>query len=1238
MASTVSDPLQQLLNNLEGVEEQGNGHYVAFCPAHEDRDTPNLSVTEKEDGKVLLHCFVCKDQGKVLRALEQRGIHISDLFRQNGKDPSSTIGKKAKRRMCLTKAYDYKTPDGKFIRHHTLRFAPPPEGEVHHPDCLGDHFNSRRKDKDFLQARPDENGGYVYGLDGIQTIIYNLPQVVRASLRGERVVWVEGEKDADNGKKRLKLTTTTCPQGAKHWKPHYAGFLTGAHVVVVADNDGAGREHAEMVAKELLPFTASVKVLELPGLPEKGDLSDWIDLGGTRKEFDRLVSETPQFILPTKESEFGENEYLPVKSLREVVAEAEEAPDFIVKDLLKRGELTDLSGLAKYSGKTTLVMHLLKAVRTRDQFLGEPTKQASVLYLTEQGNNFREAIQNASLDLDDDGFVVVQHRDVRDEGWKDLIEKAVKVCERDYHDVLVVDTFAAFAELVGSEENNAGDIHERMEPLKKAAQSHDLAILLVRHAGKDGKGRGSSQFEAEVDIVATLKRPEGNHAESVRQLETIGRYGVTKLNIELTEEGYVPLGSDEKVAFTKAVKFLKGALSRQKENSITEDALVEKAKGEVVSKGTLIRAVRWLVDQETVKREGAGKKGSPYTYWLPPCGPEPPENSFSPNPHSLDGEKEKDAKTKGGTGSSGTHEIVTDSDRLQGVAAFLEDVTEAAIDLETTGLSPVEDKVRLLSVHAGGETFLIDAFKMDPSPVLEILGNKTLYVHGAEFDIPFLYHWYGFEPPENVIDTLHLSQVARAGEWEEKENGGWEQKRHSLKDALERELGVTLGDKKKFQRGKAWSGELTDEHLEYAAGDVIHLKALADKLFALFKDRDLTEVWELERRAKPLFLDMCIRGIPLDKARWDRRIGELEDKVVYLKEKVDELAPCHPEKETWNWNSPKQAKEAFSLTGLKVPDLKRETLLKHNHPLIKAVAEYRDTQSLLSRVRTWAEGRYRDGRVYPQWKPAGAATGRASCTTPNVQSLPKEGGFRGCIRPAEGRVLIKADLSQIELRVLAAITEDENMLEVFRNGGDIHLNTARALAGRDVQKGDPERQKAKAVNFGLSFGMGAKRFKNMAERDYGVKMSLAEAKEAKRKLLDAYPRIGDWHTREGQECERGNFVTETLMGRRRVVEPDYWGKPSFTERLNAPVQGTAADILKFALARLWESREEHPGAIPILSVHDEIVIECDVDVAQETVRWLADTLRSAVEDVLGLPELAGHNVVETSVVGSWGEV
>ena len=102
-----------------------------------------------------------------------------------------------------------------------------------------------------------------------------------------------------------------------------------------------------------------------------------------------------------------------------------------------------------------------------------------------------------------------------------------------------------------------------------------------------------------------------------------------------------------------------------------------------------------------------------------------------------------------------------------------------------------------------------------------------------------------------------------------------------------------------------------------------------------------------------------------------------------------------------------------------------------------------------------------------------------------------------------------------------------------------------------------------------------------------------------------------------------------------MVEPDHRGKPSFSTKLNAGVQGSAADILKLALAKLWKSRSEHPGAFPVLTVHDEIVIECDAEAAPETVAWLSETLRSAVEVVLNHPELAGEDVVETHVSASW---
>ena len=1216
-----------MLERLESVE-QHNGHFKALCPAHDDHSQSlYMKQTGENDGrKVLVHCFVCKDQEAVLEALEERGIRRSDLFFDSGEAPSLNGGNKAKRRMCLTKVYDYKTPDGKFIRHHTLRFTPPPEGETHHPGCLDGHINSNKKDKDFLQARPADDGGYVYGLGGVQTILYNLGAVMRASLGGEMVVWVEGEKDADNGMECLGLSTTTCPMGAKHWKPQYAGFLTGAQVVVVADNDGPGGEHAEMVAAKLLPFAASVKILKLPDLPEKGDLSDWIDAGGIRERFDSLVSRTPQFILPIKESGFGEKELLPVKSLREVVAEAEETPDFIVKDLLKRGELTDLSGLAKYSGKTTLVMHALKAVRTADVFLGEPSRQARVLYLTEQGNNFKEAIANAGLDLDDDGFVIVQHRDVRGEEWEMLIEKAVKLCEKDGRDILVVDTFAAFTKLVGSEENNAGDIRKLMEPLKKAAQIHDLAVLVIRHAGKDGKGRGSSQFEAEVDIVATLKRPEGNHANTVRQLETIGRYGATKLNIELTEEGYVPLGSDNKVAFTQAVKIVKGILPGRIENAITEDALAEKARGEV-SKGTLIRALRWLVDQQTVVREGSGKKGSPYTYWLPPSDLQP-EDSFSPNPHPIGGEKVKDEKTAGDTGSSDSYEIVTDPDRLAEVAALLEGVTEVAIDLETTGLDPRKDSIRLLSVATETATYIVDCQSVDPAELFPILTETILVAHNALFDLGFL-STLGFEPGR-VADTMILSQLLHAGSKVELLKRG--RTSHSLDSVAKRELGLELD---KAQQSSDWGSALTPEMIEYAAKDVEVLISLYEVLKAKIDEAGLTYVAEIEHRALPAVVWMSTAGVALDADGWRKNARKTEADAARLKDKLKVLAPEHPDGKEWNFGSHQQVRKVTKLLGVDLPNTRDETLVLYAqvHEFISALRNYRKASKLASTYgAAWLENGYHEnGRIYASWRQLRATTGRMACDHPSLQNIPRSGPLRSYIRAPEGRVFVIADYSQMELRIAAKISGDREMLGVYAEGRDLHTLTAQSLIGREEISKD-DRKLAKAVNFGLLYGMGVRGLRSYALRSYGVEMGLEEATRYRRRFFETYSGLKRWHDNERRAWQRGEIETRTLTGRRRM------DVKKLTDRLNAPVQGTGADGLKLGLALLWERRGECPSAVPVLVCHDEVVVECDADRAPDVEAWVEKAMIEGMDTVLnGTGETRVPVDVEARIARSWGD-
>jgi DNA polymerase I-like protein with 3'-5' exonuclease and polymerase domains len=1190
-------PIDRVLGVLEGVERH-NGYLKALCPAHDDR-SPSLDIKEVGDNdqkKVILKCQAGCETAAVL---EKVGLEWKDLFSSDG--AKSSDGARRPGRIVAT--YDYTDAAGNLL-HQTVRYEP----------------------KRFLQRRPDGEGSWIWGLGGIEPVLYNLPRIYRALLDGDTIYVLEGEKDCNRAWEELGVTATTCSMGAQKWRESYTHVLAGANVIVVPDNDEPGGDHAEMVATELFPFAASVKILKLPDLPEKGDLSSWIDAGGTREEFDRLVSKTPQFFLPTKEPGFGEKEFLPVKSLREVVAEAEETPDFLVKNLLKKGELTDLSGLAKYSGKTTLVMHMLKAVRDGDLFLGELTKAARILYLTEQGNNFKEAIGNAALDLDDDGFVVIQHRDVRAEEWTNLVEKAVKLCESDGRDVLVVDTFAAFTKLVGSEENNSGDIRSRMEPLKKAAQSHDLAVLVIRHAGKDGRGRGSSQFEAEVDIVATLKRPEGNHAETVRQLETIGRYGATKLNIELTEAGYVPLGSDEKVAFNKAVRTIKGVLPRRKENAVTEDFLTEKARGEV-SKGTLIRALRWLVDQETVVREGSGKKGSPYTYWLPPRDPQRP-NSFSPNPYPIGGEKETDEKAEGGTDSWGSYELVTDPDRLPEVAAFLEGASEVAIDLETTGLDPRKDSIRLLSLATTDVTYIVDCQSVDPAGLFPILTKAAVVAHNALFDLGFL-AVLGFVSGK-VVDTMILSQLLYAGSKVEPLKRG--QTSHSLDSVAKRELGLELD---KTHQSSDWGATLTTEMIEYAAKDVEVLLPLYEVLKTKIGEAGLAHVAEIEHRALPAVVWMSSAGVPIDADGWRRHALKADADAARLGDKLKALAPEHPDGKEWNFGSPQQVRKAAKLLGVDLPDTKDETLALYanDNNFIAALRDYRKVTKLANTYgAAWLDsGYYRDGRIYASWRQLRAATGRMACDHPNLQNIPRSGPLRSYIRAPEERVFVVADYSQIELRIAAKISGNTEMLSAYAEGRDLHTLTGQSLSGKEEISKD-DRKLAKAVNFGLLYGMGVKGLQTYALKSYGVEMSLEEATHYRRRFFQTYPRLREWHEHERRAWQRGDTETRTLTGRRRTdVE-------RLTDRLNAPVQGTGADGLKLALTLLWERRDECPGAVPVLVCHDEVVVECDAEQAGEVKAWLEKAMIEGMEAVLsGMEEVGVPVEVDARIARSWGE-
>lgn len=330
---------------------------------------------------------------------------------------------------------------------------------------------------------------------------------------------------------------------------------------------------------------------------------------------------------------------------------------------------------------------------------------------------------------------------------------------------------------------------------------------------------------------------------------------------------------------------------------------------------------------------------------------------------------------------------------------------------------------------------------------------------------------------------------------------------------------------------------------------------------------------------------------------------------------------------TFNIQSPKQLGEVLFET-LRLPyDKKTKTgystnaeileKLRPYHPIVQDILDYRQVTKLKS---TYTDGLLKvadaNGRVHTTFKQTGTATGRLSSTEPNLQNIPirTELGreLRRYFLPAEGNVLIDADYSQIELRLLAHISGDENMIRAFNSGVDIHATTAATVFGVSKDQVTPEmRKKAKAVNFGILYGIGAY---SLAD-DIGV--SRAQAKAYIDQYLAGFPKVDAYLKRTIAEAYETGYVT-TLFGRRRYI-PELSGKnkmlQKFGERvaMNSPIQGTAADLIKLSMIRVHRRLAESGiNARLILQVHDELLIEADEASANEAERILKEEMENVV--------------------------
>jgi DNA polymerase-1 len=384
---------------------------------------------------------------------------------------------------------------------------------------------------------------------------------------------------------------------------------------------------------------------------------------------------------------------------------------------------------------------------------------------------------------------------------------------------------------------------------------------------------------------------------------------------------------------------------------------------------------------------------------------------------------------------------------------------------------------------------------------------------------------------------------------------------------------------------------------------------------------------EIDLPLTPVLADMEMSGILIDLPFFQTMSDELAQRMADIEKRVIESVG-----KSFNLNSTQQLSDVlFIHLGLTPPDKGKKTVSGHystsadvleflrgKHPVVDMILENRELSKLKS---TYVDAlpaavHPQTGRVHTSYNQTGAVTGRLSSTNPNLQNIPirtEEGRrVRNGFIAAKGNVLLSVDYSQIELRIVAHMSGDETMLAAFRAGEDIHATTAAAVYGVELESVTKDmRRHAKAINFGLIYGMSA--FGLTRSTD----LTLAESERFVKTYFEKFPGVKKYLDGIRQLAAQQGYV-ETLLGRRRYF-PALQGKLNQQlknreerEAINAPIQGTAADVMKIAMLKIPPALEAAGlKAKMLLQVHDELVLECPEKEMEKTARVVQETMSSA---------------------------
>jgi DNA polymerase I-like protein with 3'-5' exonuclease and polymerase domains len=536
------------------------------------------------------------------------------------------------------------------------------------------------------------------------------------------------------------------------------------------------------------------------------------------------------------------------------------------------------------------------------------------------------------------------------------------------------------------------------------------------------------------------------------------------------------------------------------------------------------------------------------------------------------------------------------------------------VDTETKTLDPHTGKLRLVQIaDSQGHIGIFDTWKIGDegkSSLSAFLSdqNTTKIFHNAKFDIKFLKLHLGIKELSPIICTMLEASLLACGNMTMSK---------SLESVLERYLSMAID---KSEQISDWGREeLTVSQLIYAATDARDLIELHNTMYMFIKKHGMERVFRDEMNCVQATAEMEINGMPLNFDAWYKRADadELESKeeewkIFELCDAVSNEPTLFGEPQTFNINSPKQLKERLVRLGIKIPVIEerdgriRETTgkdqlkeIEHLHPVIPHIISQRILHKAYTTYgRNWANCiNPVTKRVHANLNQNGSETGRFTTGAdvsehmdPPMLGIPRADKFRNCFEAPYGRSLTWGDYSQIELRILADFSGDQNLIQAFIDDRDPHLDAAERLFGIPQDKVSHEqRHLAKDLNYAIPYGVAPPKF--------AVKAHISEEESEKliKKYFEIYPRIKSWLNAAGWRA-----ITQkncrTASG--RLLRFNYDEKSpravSMARRngKNAPIQGTCSDIIKVALFKVYT--QTRPTSIKLCHVfHDEIIVECD---------------------------------------------